>query len=131
WLPSEWTWYRAQKVPHTAPCCGILGGTNLAFLHYYAERAMAFLTHPCNQAAFARMTEKIKDMVLIEQWFLSACLMYHRGHRDSPFFGIEAEYLLESFTEALNPDRTTALGYTHLIASAKRDEFVERRLLTR
>jgi hypothetical protein len=128
WLPEEWEWYRHAGQPQVALCCGIVGGTNVEFLRHYAGVAMRVLSHPRNQLAFAALPNKHKHMVLVEQWLLSACLEYHRVHPTSPFRGIAPSYLLQSVMEALSPDRTSELGYTHLISTAKQDQRLAGRL---
>jgi hypothetical protein len=128
WLPPEWEWYRRCRQPQVALCCGIVGGSNVEFLRHYASVAIHTLSHPRNQLAFANLTDKHRHMVLMEQWLLSACVEYHRVHRESPFSGIAPRFLLQSVTEALSPERTSELGYTHLISTAKQDQRLARRL---
>jgi hypothetical protein len=131
WLPAEWEWYRRSGEPQIAPCCGIIGGSHLEFMHYYASQAMRFLSHPCNQIAFGALTDRHMHMVLVEQWFLGACIEYHRNGRQSLFEGVGVEYLFDCFMEAMNPERSTAAGYTHLIATAKQHAELARRLIAR
>jgi hypothetical protein len=128
WLPAEWTWYRQQRKQHIAACCGILGGKNLDFLKHYAECAIRLLEHPCNRQAFATLSDRVEHMVLVEQWFLSACLAYHRANAASPFGDVAPRYLFDSWDDALNPMRSAHLGFTHLIGTAKRDRAIARRL---
>ena len=131
WLPTEWEWYRRSGQTQMAPCCGIVGGSQLEFLRYYAEVAMRFLSHPCNQLAFNTLANRDKHMVLVEQWFLSACLEYHRARLDSPFRGLHAQYLFDSFMDAMNPELSSAAGYTHVIATAKQHTGLAQRLIDR
>jgi hypothetical protein len=121
-LPREWTWFPEQQGVHFAPCCGILGGCDVDFLRGYAEKALSFLRHPDNRSAFAAFQDKPGNMILLEQYFLGACLSYCRKH---------IEYLFDSWTEATNPVHAAHRGYTHLIGSAKKDEWIARRLEAR
>lgn len=128
WLPAEWTWYRQRREQQMAACCGILGGRNLDFLQHYANCAIRLLEHPCNRQAFATLADRVEHMVLVEQWFLCACLEYHRANAASQFGDVAPRYLFESWDEALNPMRTALLGFTHLIGTAKSDQAIARRL---
>jgi Family of unknown function (DUF6734) len=128
WLPTEWAWYRGRLEPQVALCCGIVGGSNVEFLRYYANVAMRTLSHPRNKLAFANLEDKHRHMVLMEQWLLSACVEYHGAHPESPFNGVTSHHLLQTLEEALDPERTSKLGYTHLISTAKQDPRLARRL---
>ena len=118
WLPEEWKWFCGSEGVKFAPCCGILGGHNIDFLRSYAESAIRVVDYPGNRIALHGM-EKIGNMILIEQFFLSACLGYHRE---------PIEHLFQSWEEATNPVRAARAGYTHLIGPAKKDEWVARRI---
>lgn len=122
WLPPEWKWFRKQKQRQMAPCCGILGGHNTKFLRDYARKAMRMVAHPSNRAVLRKFEDKVSNMILIEQYFLSACVAYHRE---------PIEHLFESWAQALNPTESARLGYTHLIGSAKKDEWIARRMEVR
>ena len=122
WLPAAWRWFRKQGTRQHAACCGILGGSNLPLLRDYARKALKMVRHPANRRALDHFEDKIGNMILIEQYFLSACLAY----RHEP-----PEYLFESWEQATNPAYSTERGYTHLIGPAKRDEWIARRLEAR
>jgi len=131
WLPPEWEWYRHSGQSQTAPCCGIVGGTHLDFLRYYASMAMRFVSEPCNQLAFDGLVNRHTHMMLVEQWLLSACVEYHRANPASPFRGLDIAYLFTCFAEAMIPERSSAVGYTHVISTAKQDEDLAQRLQDR
>ena len=118
WLPEEWKWFRARDEKQFAPCCGIVGGNSVSFLRSYARSAIRIIEERANRAAL-RSYDKSGNMFLIEQYFLGACLAYH---------GESIQYLFESWNEATNPFHSARLGYTHLIAGAKRDEWIARRM---
>jgi hypothetical protein len=122
WLPIEWRWFREQGPGQYAPCCGIVGGRNVAFLRDYARKAIKMVEHRSNRRALGRFEDKPGHMILIEQYFLSACLGYRRE---------SAEYLFESWDQATNPFHAAQLGFTHLIGSAKKDEWIARRVEAR
>jgi hypothetical protein len=122
WLPAEWKWYRQQDGPKFAPCCGIVGGNNFCFLRNYARKAIRMVDHPGNRSALQACQGKIGHMILIEQYFLSACLAYHAE---------PIEHLFGSWMEATNPVHSTRLGYTHLIGPAKKDDWIAWRMKAR
>jgi len=121
WLPPEWKWYRRSGEPPRGECCGIFGGTNLDFIHHYAESALNILKHPLNQPGWACFQGKSEQMVTIEQYFLAACVEYHRAHTESLFQPVHIRYLFDSYAETRDPLRVAEVGYTHLIAGAKHD----------
>ena len=125
--PPEWSWYTFRRGSEAA-CCGVLGGCDLAFISHYAENAIRMIEHPRNQLAWRGLGSLVGDNVLAEQYFLSACLHYHAKNPDSPFSEVEMRYLFESIEEASTPSRAEQAGYTHLIAGAKRDPELMKRL---
>jgi len=119
WLPPEWLWYAARRG-NRALCCGILGGHNLSFIQHYAKRAIEVICHRRNQPVWP--TLGVRDNILVEQYFLAACLEYHRENRRRPVHKrLEAAYLFPSSADAFDPERATRAGYTHLIGDAKND----------
>jgi hypothetical protein len=125
WLPPEWSWYVEQRGTR-ALCCGIFGGHNLDFIRHYADRAIEIIRHPSNQAVWP--TLGVRDNILVEQYFLAACLEYHRHSAASPHRGLEAAYLFQSSADAFDPPCATKVGYTHLIGDAKNDRYIAKRL---
>ena len=116
-VPLEWQWYRENSTAPQAACCGILGANETAFIRYYAGIAIRLLENPRNCAAFTALPDKRIYNPLFEQFVLSACANYH---------GVPIEYLFESWDDACH--RAFKTGYTHLIASAKSNSDVAKRL---
>jgi hypothetical protein len=127
WVPEEWRWYTAQKKTE-AICCGIVGGTDSAFLAHYANVAIAMIEHPANQLAWGWMGDVIGDNILVEQYLLAACIEYHRQPGRHQFRTAEVSYLFESWNEAFDEQAATQVGYTHLIGAAKANRHLMRRL---
>lgn len=128
WLPKEWLWYRRAASQPRAECCGIFGGCRVDFIQHYADLARRLVADRRNHAALRSYVGKPGQMILLEQYLLSACLEYHRDRKRSPFCGIEIRYLFKSFEEAFHPERATEAGFTHLAAGAKRNQRVARHL---
>lgn len=126
WLPPEWDFYFTHQR-NLAYCTGILGGNQVDFLNHYGDIALKIATNPDNRAAFALMENKIGDCLLVEQYFLAACLEYHQQSK-SPFTGVEIECLFASPEEAYSSSKAEALGYTHLIGAAKHNRKLAKRL---
>jgi hypothetical protein len=125
WLPPELTWYVNHQGDH-ALCCGILGGNQVEFINYYAEMALKVVTNLENQVITSQMSEKMRESVLLEQYYLSACIEYHKEAWDSPFLGIDNQCLFDSPEEAFR--LAGEVGFTHLIADAKRNKEIAERL---
>lgn len=131
WLPPEWLWYRTSRRGDRAECCGVLGGNRVDFIQHYAAQAIRLLEDSGNQPAWAKLSDKIGHNVLFEQYLLAACIDYHQAQADSPFCDIAIKYLFSSINDAFNPETASHLGYTHLIADAKRNPELARRLEAR
>jgi hypothetical protein len=127
WRPPEWSWYTFRRGSEAA-CCGVFGGCDTAFISYYARNAIRMIEHPRNQLAWRGLGSLVGDNVLAEQYLLSACVHYHADNPRSEFSRIEMRYLFDSIEEASTSSRAEQLGYTHLIAGAKRDPDLIRRL---
>jgi hypothetical protein len=128
-LPIEWQWYRSrEKHYYREECCGILGGSNLDFLRYYSITAIDLVTRPQNASAWSRFPEKECFNMIVEQFFLAACLDFHRFHTDSPFRGLGIRYLFSSWEQLFDPYCVGRLGFTHLMGGAKSHPEVARRL---
>lgn len=128
WLPVEWVWYRSVGVEQRAASCGIFGGNRVDFIRHYSDQAIRLIEHPDNRAGWSRMEGKIRHNILFEQYFLAACVEYHRSRAASPYRGIEIKYLFDSMDHAFDPDEAVRLGYTHLIATAKKNPEMARHL---
>jgi hypothetical protein len=85
WLPPEWLWYAAERRT-CAMCCGIFAGHDLGFIRHYAESAIEVIRHPANRAVWP--TLGVRDNILVEQYFLAACLASHGQDASSPHRGL-------------------------------------------
>lgn len=128
-LPDEWEWARSYwgDVVHEANC-GIVGGTNVEFLRHYARTALALATDPGHAPAWRTIDRRDVLPMIIEQFMLSACHAYHRFNPRSPFRGIQLRYLFPSMEASYDSAAAKRLGFTHLMAGAKRDDRVVQRL---
>lgn len=121
WLPDEWRWYRQSPGPWRAECCGIFGGSDVAFIQNYARLALRMLMDPRNAPLLRPMTDKPSHMILAEQYLLTACIEYSRSQSRGALPEIEIGYLFPDIATAYRPEAAAAAGYTHLAAGAKRD----------
>jgi hypothetical protein len=129
WLPDELDAYVPSGGVLRAENCGVVGGTHVDFLRFYAGQAIRMIQHPANQAVWARRESFMQDMVIFEQHMLSACIDYHRGRRDSLFWDIDIRYMFPTFDAAMA--QSAKVGFTHLIAQAKHRPESLRRLRAR
>ncbi len=128
-LPVEWEWARSRWETYVnEENCGIVGGTNVEFLRYYATKAVDLVLDEANGRAWSQLPEKSGYNYVIEQFLLAACLEFHRFHPSSPYRGVRIKHLFASWNEAFNPNQAARLGYTHLHGSAKSSAAVGRRL---
>lgn len=128
-LPVEWQWASSRNtVSFSEVNCGILGANRFDFIRHYAETAIRLVTDPAHRALWAELPDKSGFNMLLEQYFLAACLDYHRIHPQSPFRGIQARYLFPSWSEAFNGHTAARLGYTHLMGDIKSHPAVAARL---
>jgi uncharacterized protein DUF6734 len=127
WLPEEWLGIKELAATVLgAVCCGIIGGTDMEFLHHYSSQAIGLVTHPRNQALLARVPDCASHMILAEQFLLWACLEYHNSNAASKFKGINIKYLYAREQDAYNG--TGVAAYTHLIGPAKKNPVIASRL---
>jgi hypothetical protein len=131
WLPPEWQWYRASGRSQRAESCGVFGGHALGFIRHYAAQAIRLIEHRGNQPGWRRLPEKIGHNILFEQYLLAACVEYHKGRADSPHRDIDIRYVFSSMDEAFDPEIAGRIGYTHLIADAKRNPALAERVEAR
>ena len=129
-LPPEWEWSRSHQGQRFRQInCGILGGTNVAFIQHYARLALDLVQNPRNSAAWASILYKKEGLnPVVEQFFLLACLDFHRFDPAKSFGEVHIKYLFPSSDTAFNPNYAARLGFTHLIGDAKKDANVARRL---
>lgn len=129
-LPAEWEWARSKGENYfREENCGILGGTGLEFLRYYARTAIDLVLGPDNAAVWSALSYKTSsNMIVIEQFLLSACLGFHRFHPTSPYRGVQIKHLFSSWDEAADANHAARAGYTHLMGGAKSVSAVGKRL---
>jgi hypothetical protein len=118
WIPEELSRFSAALGEEIAICCGILGGHRVDFISDYADKAMKLAERSENIPLWPHVGI---DTLLLEQCTIYACYKYHRARPDSPFQNISIRYLFNSFSEAFTEQCAAALGYTHLIAAAKKN----------
>jgi hypothetical protein len=128
-LPAEWEWARSLGGRRFREAnCGILGGTNADFLRHYARLALDLALNPAHSSAWATIPDASGLNTVIEQFFLLACLSYHRFNPASPHRGVYVRYLFPSAADAYSRDQAARAGYTHLLGPAKQNEYVTTRL---
>src|SRR5215213_3271460 len=130
WLPREWSWYRSKAITESQ-CCGVLGGSRIDFIKYYADTALRMIRDPRNRAAMKDLREKSRHMLLIEQYLLTACVEYHRTQNRSRFSGVEIRHIFATLEDAMSPYAPRQAGFTHLAGDAKRNPRVARHLENR
>ena len=126
-LPDEWEWAvsRDDAIVREENC-GIVGGSRVDFIRHYAQTAVGVVLKPGNAAAWSRVRNK--SNMAMEQFFLSACVDFHRHHPYSPYRGIRLKYLFPSWEDAANPNCSARAGFTHLLGDSKSNLSVSRRL---
>jgi hypothetical protein len=126
-LPIEWEWANSREDTFVREeNCGILGGCRIDFLRHYSQTAVNLILHPQNAPVLDGLPHK--SNVAIEQFFLAACLDFHRHRADSPYRGVRVKYLFPSWDDAVNPNCSTRAGFTHLLGGSKSSPAVARRL---
>jgi hypothetical protein len=130
-LPIEWEWAREDLRPFPADNCGIIGGLYCDFLRHYAQTAVSLVLRPENAPAWSRLPDKQGYNIVVEQFFLRACVGFHRSHSVSPYSGVRISHLFPSQSEAHNPNVAARMGFTHLVSDAKSHPAVARRLAER
>jgi hypothetical protein len=128
WLPQEWRWYMQWCQGQRGECCGIIGGTRPDFICHFADQAIQMVEHHSNDRGWSLLQNPFPHMIAIEQYFLAACVEYHRHHAASPYYGIAIEYLLAAITDLFRPDCAAHVGFTHLLGGVKRHPELAKRL---
>jgi hypothetical protein len=131
WLPDEWSWHRRRGVQPRGECCGVVGGTHVEFLRHYAAQAIRLVHEPGNQRWLRSVRNRPPLTITVEQYLLAACIEHHRQRSGSPYRDVDIAYLFDSWAQAADGARAAELGYTHLIADAKRDPVSAERLHVR
>jgi Family of unknown function (DUF6734) len=103
WLPDEWIWYRSSGQAQRGECCGIVGGSRVDFVRYWADLGIRMIEHTRNRDGWSRLTNKLAHMLLIEQYLLAVCVEYHRNRPGSPYNNIAIQYLFDSESNPLIP----------------------------
>ncbi len=118
-LPAEWMWARTNRDSFNGANGGVLGGSSVEFLQYYARSAVDLIVNPQNGPAWSRLADKNWPYVLIEEFFLVACVEYHRARAASPFRGVSMNHVFPSWEHAYDPNYSARIGFTHLMGGAK------------
>jgi hypothetical protein len=129
-LPVEWEWAASREDTFVREeNCGIVGGCRHDFLRHYARAAADLVLNPANAVAWQAV--QYKSNMALEQFFLSACVDFHRHHPASPFRGVRVDYLFPTWEQAVNPNCATRAGFTHLLGDSKSSAIVAQRLEAR
>jgi hypothetical protein len=131
-LPAEWEWVRSHHAgSYREANCGIFGGTNTAFIRYYAQLALDLALNPGHSPAWASIPDRFGLNPTVEQFVFTACADYHRFNPGSPHRGLYTRYLFPSAAEAYDPAHARRAGYTHLLGDAKQHPHTMARLEAR
>lgn len=126
-LPVEWEWAISREDTWVREeNCGVVGGCRADFLRHYAQTAADLILNPANAAAWQSVEHK--SNMAVEQFFLAACVDFHRRHPASPFWGVRTGYVFPTWDDAVNPNCATRVGFTHLLGDSKSSAAVARRL---
>ena len=99
-MPAEWEWSRSHPGQTFRQInCGILGGTNVGFIQHYARSALDLVQNPRHSAAWASIPDKEGLNPIIEQFFLLACLDFHRFDPAHP----SADFTSDIYSHHLKP----------------------------
>ncbi len=124
WLPGEWAWYLSSGLPQRAESCGVFGGNYTDFIHYYAKLAVRMIEHSANINLWSILGGQVERNILIEQYFLSACIEYYKHYPEDFSRPVDIQYLFNSMDDAFNPVKAAEAGYTHLIADTKKNKAI-------
>jgi hypothetical protein len=117
-IPEAWSWYRTFSPVQDAACCGIAGGHDTNFFRRYGETVLGVLRAPENRHAFDEWPDKRVLNPMFEQYLLAACAAHDH---------VPITYLFQSHEHAAN-GAGTQMGFAHLMAGAKSDADLTRRL---
>jgi hypothetical protein len=105
----------------TALCMGVFGGCDVDYLTRYADRSIATIQHADNVSVWDGLGIGLAEQLLMEQYYIAAYwadLCHNNAHRP------QLRHLFASQQEAFSPSASRRLGFTHLIAAAKRQPAV-------
>lgn len=128
WLPDELKWSVSTQY-NEAMCCGILGGQHVDLIRHYAYSAIKMLEHPNNQNAFSLLEQKPFHSIMVEQYFVAACVAYHQYQVTSAYHDITTAFLFDSFDAAFKHSKQ--VGFTHLLGGAKKNPQLAQKLEAR
>jgi len=128
WVPEEIDWFRSLGPRQKAECCGIMGGSNMDFISYYASSAIRLADGANNRKIWPKIGI---DNILVEQYFLSACFEYHRSSPEKRFGELDIGYVFLTADDAFRPEKARDAGYTHLIGGAKKNPALVKKLEAR
>jgi hypothetical protein len=120
-VPEPWAWYMGRGY-QTAACCGIMGGNDIACVKAYADLAWHVALDPRHRVVW-QGEEPQYQMMFVEQYLLSAVVEYRRAHR-----GDGRDVWIQYLFPSANFDRAGEVGFTHVIADAKRSVSVLQRI---
>jgi hypothetical protein len=128
-LPAEWEYGVSQAGPlFREESCGILGANHVEFVRHYAQTSIDMVMNRAHAPAWAELHNKDGFNMLIEQFWLAACVDYHRYAPESPFRGVRIHRLFSSMDEAFNPQASARMGFTHLLGDSKAHPEISARL---
>ena len=131
-LPAEWHAGRSASGDRFSEInCGILGGNDTSFLRYFSELAIDLILNPINAPVWAELHDLNWFNHINEQFFLAACIDYHRSNPASPYRGVHCGYLFQTIEEAFDSAHAARVGFTHLLGDAKRNRSMLDRLQQR
>lgn len=100
--------------------------------HSFHQALRAGRRRPGSQPPPLRRVTSIPDKVplnrIVEQFFRLACLDFHRFNPAMTFEDVHIKYLFPYPNVAFGPNHAARRGFTHLIADAKADANIARRL---
>ncbi|MCE9563810.1 MAG: hypothetical protein K8U57_17345 [Planctomycetes bacterium] len=125
WLPDAWRRYTDGAGTRTASCCGIVGGTRIDLLTEFAQLGIRIAEVESNAPGWATWGNKGLCNVLIEQMMLDAVVAHRRTFpRSWADATLRVQHLFAEAADPYDAAKSAAVGYTHLISSAKRNREV-------
>jgi hypothetical protein len=127
WIAPEIDWYRPTGM--LAVDCGIAGGCNTGFMRVYADNAIRMIEDQRNRPVWKKIGE---DNILVEQYYLSACIDYYSKKVPDRLGRVEIKYLFENPDAPFEEREAKRVGFTHLLGNAKKHpdnlDAIERRV---